>query len=32
MAGNALLVVLPEVEADLADAYAWYEDRQFGLG
>ena len=26
------LVVLPEAEADLADAYTWYEERLPGLG
>ena len=28
----ARLVVVPEVERDLADAYAWYEGRRLGLG
>lgn len=26
------LIVRPEAEADLARAYAWYEDRRIGLG
>jgi hypothetical protein len=26
------LVVAPQAEQDLAEAYAWYEDRRFGLG
>jgi hypothetical protein len=29
---NRDLVVLPEAEADLADAYTWYEERLPGLG
>ena len=28
----AELVVAPEAEQDLAEAYAWYEDRRPGLG
>ena len=30
MAAN--LVVAPEAEQDLDEAYAWYEERRFGLG
>jgi len=26
------LIIRPEAEADLADAFAWYEDRLQGLG
>jgi len=26
------LIVRPEAEADIGDAYAWYESQQFGLG
>ncbi|MPZ12853.1 MAG: type II toxin-antitoxin system RelE/ParE family toxin [Chloroflexi bacterium] len=26
------LIVAPEVEQDLVEAYAWYEDRRIGLG
>ena len=26
------LVLLPEAEQDIAEAYAWYEERQRGLG
>ena len=29
---NRDLVVLPEAEADLTDAYTWYEERLPGLG
>jgi len=28
----AELIIAPEVEQDIADAYAWYEDRRIGLG
>lgn len=28
----AELIVAPEAEQDLAEAYAWYEDRRVGLG
>jgi len=28
----AELVIAPEAEQDLAEAYAWYESRRFGLG
>jgi len=28
----AKLVVAPEAELDLADAYVWYESRRIGLG
>jgi plasmid stabilization system protein ParE len=28
----AKLIVAPEAEQDLADAYAWYEHRRVGLG
>jgi toxin ParE1/3/4 len=28
----ARIVVQPEAEADLIDAFGWYEWRQFGLG
>lgn len=28
----ARLIIAPEVEHDLADAYEWYEERQPGLG
>ena len=28
----AELIVAPEVEQDLVEAYAWYEDRRIGLG
>jgi plasmid stabilization system protein ParE len=28
----AELVIAPEVENDLAEAYAWYEDHRVGLG
>lgn len=28
----AELVVAPEAEQDIADAYAWYEERRPGLG
>jgi plasmid stabilization system protein ParE len=28
----AELIVAPEAEQDLAEAYAWYEDRRIGLG
>jgi len=28
----AKLVIAPEVERDLAEAYAWYENRRIGLG
>ncbi len=28
----AELIISPEVEQDLAEAYAWYEDQRFGLG
>jgi hypothetical protein len=26
------LVIVPEAEADIADAYIWYEGRRAGLG
>ena len=26
------LIVAPEAEQDIAEAYAWYEGRRFGLG
>ena len=26
------LVLAPEAESDIAEAYAWYEDRRAGLG
>lgn len=26
------LIILPEAEQDSADAYAWYEQQEFGLG
>lgn len=29
---NRPLIVNPEAETDLADAYAWYEGRRAGLG
>jgi plasmid stabilization system protein ParE len=29
---NRDLVIRPEAEADLAEAYAWYEQRRQGLG
>jgi plasmid stabilization system protein ParE len=29
---NAKLIIAPEVEHDLAEAYAWYEQRRLGLG
>jgi plasmid stabilization system protein ParE len=29
---NVKLVVVPEVEADISEAYTWYEDRHPGLG
>lgn len=29
---DADLIIVPEVEHDLAEAYAWYENRQPGLG
>jgi hypothetical protein len=28
----AELIIAPEAEQDLAEAYAWYEDRRPGLG
>ncbi len=28
----AELIVAPEAELDIAEAYQWYEDRRFGLG
>ena len=28
----AELIIAPEVEKDLAEAYAWYEARRVGLG
>lgn len=28
----AKLIIAPEAEQDLSDAYAWYEDRRLGLG
>ena len=28
----AELIVAPEAEFDIAEAYRWYEDRRFGLG
>ena len=28
----AELLVAPEVEQDLVEAYAWYEDKRIGLG
>ncbi len=28
----ARLIIAPEAEQDVVDAYAWYEDRQSGLG
>lgn len=28
----AELIIAPEAEQDLAEAYAWYEDRRIGLG
>ena len=28
----AKLVVAPEAEQDISEAYAWYEDRRVGLG
>ena len=28
----AELIIAPEAEQDMIDAYAWYEDRQSGLG
>jgi hypothetical protein len=28
----AELVIAPEAELDIADAYAWYEGRRVGLG
>jgi hypothetical protein len=28
----AELIIVPEAEQDLAEAYAWYEGRQIGLG
>jgi plasmid stabilization system protein ParE len=28
----ASLFLVPEAEQDIADAYAWYESRRFGLG
>jgi hypothetical protein len=28
----AKLIIAPEAEQDLAEAYAWYEDRRIGLG
>jgi len=28
----AELIIAPEAEQDLADAYAWYESRRSGLG
>ncbi len=28
----AELILAPEAEQDIADAYAWYEDRRHGLG
>jgi hypothetical protein len=28
----AELIIAPEVEQDLAEAYAWYEARRVGLG
>jgi plasmid stabilization system protein ParE len=28
----ARLIIAPEAENDLAEAYAWYEDRRAGLG
>ena len=28
----AELIVAPEAEQDIADAYGWYEGRRFGLG
>lgn len=26
------LIILPEAELDLAQAYVWYEEQEFGLG
>jgi len=29
---NAELILAPEAEQDIAEGYAWYESRRFGLG